>query len=288
MTLNMRGPLAALVLLGSSVEVHAAPAIWEVRDQDSVIWLFGSINNLPADVQWRTPLFDEILAEADKVVFDFDVRDTNTPAIEEIYVSRGTYPDGSLLTDLLDEDVEAQFLEAAAATSAPIEFFLPMRPWFATSAIHIGTQVAFGVSAGNLSSQVQPDLQDDRLIFLETIEESLGYMEDTSEAEQLAMLEAALDGLERIPKVSEKLLDNWSAGTPENAEIGFAMDFGGFSGNFVTRVIAKRNSAWTPRIEAMLQDDEENLVIVDTANILGSGGLLERLGEASYTIKRVQ
>jgi uncharacterized protein YbaP (TraB family) len=280
--------LAALALTAVTVPAHAAPALWEVRDEDSAIWLFGSINNLPASVTWRTPLFDELLARADKVVFDSDVRSATADMARQVYLSRGTYSDGTLLTDLLDEDTEARFREAATATSAPIEFFLTMRPWFAVNALYIGTQVAYGVSDESLALRLQPELADERLIFLEAAEESFDLIEDSSIEEQLAMLETTLDELANIPKVAEKLLDNWSAGTPENAEIGFALDFSGFSGNFVTRVIAKRNSAWTPRIEAMLQDDEENLVIVDTANILGSGGLLDRLGEASYTIKRVQ
>lgn len=280
--------LAVAIAVALAAPVAAAPAVWEVHDDDSSIWLFGSIGNLPAALDWRTPLFDEVLAQAGKVVFDSDVRDSTSAAAGEMYLSAGTYSDGTLLTDLLDDDTEARFREAAAATSMPIEFFLPMRPWFAVNAIYIGTQVAYGVSSDSLASRLQQELPANRLSFLETAEESLDLLDDSSEEEQLAMLEATLEQLPTIPKVAEKVLENWSAGTPENAQIGYFIDSSGFSGDFVSRITQHRNGAWALRIETMLQGNEENMVIVDTMNIICEGGLLERLADAGYAIERVQ
>src|SRR5262245_25405209 len=51
----------------------AEPAMWEVSDGDSKVWVFGSVHALPADFAWRTALFDEKLILADKVYFEADI-----------------------------------------------------------------------------------------------------------------------------------------------------------------------------------------------------------------------
>jgi len=65
--------LAALLFIGAPVAAEAAPALWQVSDADSSVWLFGSIHVLPPSVTWRTPTFDEVLKKADQVYFEADI-----------------------------------------------------------------------------------------------------------------------------------------------------------------------------------------------------------------------
>lgn len=66
-----RGLLAAgLVWMVGAGVASAAPAMWEVRDKDSVVYLFGSMHVLRPDVRWRTAAFDRAYAAADKVWFE--------------------------------------------------------------------------------------------------------------------------------------------------------------------------------------------------------------------------
>ena len=46
------------------------PAIWLLADEDTRIYLFGTIHVLPPGLKWRTSAFDHIVAEADELVME--------------------------------------------------------------------------------------------------------------------------------------------------------------------------------------------------------------------------
>jgi uncharacterized protein YbaP (TraB family) len=266
----------------------AAPAIWEVRDADSSIWLFGSIRNLPADLQWRTPLFDEVLANAQNVVFEEDTSKIGTANTEAAALARGIYSDGTLLTDIIEPETELRLREAADFAGVPIDALVCMRPWFAAMVIYVGSEVAHGFGDYSLASQLQDQLPVTRLLFLSTADEQLRLIDELTEAEQLGMLASTLVQLEAIPKAVVKLRANWLAGAPEDVSSAFLMDGAGFSLAAVERILRPRARTWLPKLSAMLQSNEENLVIVDTSNLVGPGNLLDMLDAAGFSTERVQ
>lgn len=286
----MKSVIATFALVGALTlqPAAAAPALWEARDDDSVIWLFGSISALPEDLKWRTPLFDSVQAKAGKIALAADFGAEATTAAGAESMARGIYTDGTLLTDRLDDETEQQLRGAADAVGIPSGIAVTMRPWFAARALYIGTQVAYGLGYYSLESQLQPTLPADRLVFLDLDTDSMQLMDDVSEDEQLDMLTSTLQQLGSIPTIAVRLTSNWAAGTPEDVEQAFVMESSGFSAAIVERVVKPGNLRLATKIEAMLVDNQENLIVLDTANLIGDGGVLDLLEKAGYAIERVQ
>ncbi len=266
----------------------AAPALWEVRDGDSAIWLFGSFHVLPEGAEWRTALFDEVLADADRVFFEADVRPAAVAQVGADAFVRGIYVDGTLLTDLLDETLEAQLRAEAAALGMPMGMLLAMKPWMATNTISVQAMMAHGYDMDGVEFVVQPELEEARMGFLETGAEQLDVLSGAPEDEQLAMLQATLDQLELLPKALDKMKTRWLNGTPEMLADLFLMEAGGFETAFLDRLIYARNQNWIAPLETMLADNEENLVIVGAAHLIGEGSVLDLLEQQGYEIERIQ
>ncbi len=53
----------------------ARPALWEVSDADTTIYLFGTIHLLPADIQWQTPQLKKAVASSQQLVVETIVDD---------------------------------------------------------------------------------------------------------------------------------------------------------------------------------------------------------------------
>jgi uncharacterized protein YbaP (TraB family) len=266
----------------------AAPAMWEIRDEDSAIWLFGSFHILPEGTIWRTELFDSTLADADLVVFEADVRPAAVKQIGAAAFVRGVYVDGTLLTDGLDEATESQLRQKAASIALPMGSIQAMRPWMATNTITLQALASEGYRAEGVEFVLQPQVPEARLAFLETGEQQLDVLAGAPEDEQVAMLSETLKQLDSLPKLMDKMLGSWEDGTPEELADLFLMEMGGFEKAFLDRLIYARNQNWIMPLEAMLAQNEDNLVIVGAAHLIGDGSVLDLLEQAGYKVERIQ
>src|SRR5258708_11417468 len=67
----------------------ARPALWEVRDPDTTIYLFGTIHLLPDDLRWRTPAFDQAVQKSQQLIVETIVDQQNLQSIQQAEFSLG-------------------------------------------------------------------------------------------------------------------------------------------------------------------------------------------------------
>lgn len=288
MTLLKSCLLSAIGALCLSSPALAAPAIWEVRDGDSAIRLFGSFHILPEGTEWRTDLFDGLLADADKVVFETDIRPEALATVTVDSFLRGVYSDGTVLTDRLDDGLEQELRQHAADIGVGMGAILSMRPWMATNLLTTQALAVEGYTELGVEYVLQPELAEERLGFLESGSEQIEVLAGAPEDEQIAMLASTLDQIPGLAKMMDKMLGGWLDGTPEKLASLFVMEMGGFEEAFLDRLLYARNRKWMPALEKMLADNEENLVIVGAAHLVSDSSVIELLEQAGYTVERIQ
>ncbi|QDZ10034.1 TraB/GumN family protein [Devosia ginsengisoli] len=288
MKLSARCLLPAFATLGLALPAQAQPAMWEVRDDDSAIWLFGSFHVLPEGTAWRTELFDTLLADADRIVFETDIRPAAAAQVGAEAYMRGVYTDGTLLTDVLGETIETQLRAKAADIDMPMGMVQAMKPWLAANTITVQAMAGKGFAADGVELLLLPDLPEERLGFLETGSEQLEVLAGASDEEQVAMLVATLDQLDTLPKVMDKMLRSWMSGTPDQLSDAFITGMGGYEAGFLERLLYARNRNWIAPIETMLADNSENLIVVGAAHLIGDSNVLELLEQAGYAVERIQ
>src|SRR5438445_1701350 len=67
----------------------ARPALWEVSDPDTTVYLFGTIHLLPDDLQWRTPKFDQAVAQSQQLIVETIVDQQNLQSLQATEFSLG-------------------------------------------------------------------------------------------------------------------------------------------------------------------------------------------------------
>ena len=272
----------------SALPALGAPAIWRVSDSNSSIHLFGSFHVLPEGIEWRTPLFDQLLEAADTVVFETDIGPLAQAEIGAKAFVRGIYADGTLLTDVIGDETEARLRSVSAEYGVPVGSILAMRPWMAANTISVAAMAQAGYGLQGVEVTINPEIAPERLAFLETGDEQLDVLSGAPEDEQIAMLEATLEQMDILDKVMEKMMKHWMAGTPDQLGHLFLMEMGGYETAFMERLIYARNRNWLAAPEQFLAGDTNALVVVGAAHMIGEGGVTDLLAQAGYAVERVQ
>ena len=279
--------LIATLSLAPAAPVVAAPALWKVSDEDSRIWLFGSIHIMPEGQDWRTPTFDQVLSKADRVYFETNMSPEQQALIgAEAYV-RGIYTDGTLLTDVLDDSQEKLLRDVAAEIGLQLGPILAMRPWMAAQAVSGPVLLSSGFLGEGVELQVLPEIDVEKMGYFETGSQQLDVLASGPEAADVAMLMQALATVPTMQQSLFDMLDMWLGGDVDQLNTLMVGELANVEG-FADRLLYERNMNWVAPIETMLAQNEATLVIVGAAHLAGERGVPALLEQAGYTVERVQ
>jgi len=283
-----RLPLAGLMALCLVTGARAAPALWQVSDGDSKIWLFGSIHLLPPDVEWRTDTFDQTLANADRVYFETDVGPSVQASILASAMSKGLNPLGTTLSSQLDKDDVAALRATITKWELPVGYIQSMRPWLATTLITTAviSHAGFDPNSG-VDIILQRELPAERKAYFESGDEQLDFLADSPQAEQVGMLVDTIDKLDKLPNLLDDMVTAWVAGTPDKMADAFFDDLAGYDA-FTQRLIFDRNKSWVAKIDTMLVNNEQDLIVVGAGHLMGDGSVVDLLDKAGFRVKRLQ
>lgn len=285
---NWRLVAAALSLLGLPTAAHAAPALWEVGDADSKVWLFGSFHLLPPDLQWRTELFDQALAAADNVYFETNVSPESQAGLMAETFRRGISTLGEKLTDSLNPTEAKTLIKKAKGIGVNIGALQAMRPWLATTTIAVAATVNAGYDPeSGVDIRLQGEIPSVRQRFFETNAEQLAFLADAPQAEQVSQLVSTLGQLDELKTSMTAMLGAWSNGQPETLSNLFTAELAGDPA-FTNRLIYDRNTKWVQSIKGLLANNEQDLIVVGAGHLLGDRSVVDLLGKAGFTVKRLQ
>jgi uncharacterized protein YbaP (TraB family) len=120
-----------------------------------------------------------------------------------------------------------------------------------------------------------------RIDGLETVIDQLSIFDSRSMDEQSKFL---VDSANDVPKMHEdlgRLVAAWRSGDMRGLEKEFQKERAQAPALY-DELLGKRNRKWLPQIEALLDDDQDCLVVVGTLHFVGRDGLLELLTRAGH------
>ena len=276
---------ASLAALGLASPAIADPAIWKVSDADSSIHLFGSVHVFTRELNWRTPQFDALLAAADYVTFEL-VMDLDAYAtVSEMGITKGRLPGGQTLADLLSADDYERFRTIVTGAGMDPAALDRLQPWLAAMTLMSpgGVDMRAGVEL-----TIEPTLPAERKRGLETAAQQMAFLADAPLDEQLASLRSTLDAMEAgIDFAFEPLVDAWLRGDADTLARLVEEQMSAGDDPVYDRLITQRNENWIAPLEQMLADNDDSLVIVGAAHLVGDNGVPAILAAKGYRVERV-
>lgn len=281
--------LAALLSLAlTTAPALAEPALWQVSDADSHVWLFGSVHILDQKREWRTPRFEKALAESELVYFEVILDVDAYATMTRLTMTEGMIRGGGTLDDFLTIDQRAILRSIAAANGLDYAMLKRMRPWLAEMTLiqHNGLGLDVSGSAAGVETIIADEIDDARERELETPEFQFDLLAGRSDAEQVASLMATANSLSRQTGMFEEMVDDWLAGDTESLHAVMASELGPADSPLYKRLLSDRNRNWVTQIEGMLARNESAMIIVGAGHLSGPLSVQALLEERGYTVTR--
>lgn len=286
-----RGTIAAgLAWMACTGAASAAPAMWEVRDKDSVVYLFGSMHVLRPDVHWRTRAFDRAYASADRVWFEARV-DLGPDQIKALVDRYGVDPDRSL-TEKLSPTALATLRPVLDRGGVPLERVERLRPWAAAMMLSVApmAQQGGGVASGADATTTRRARAAEKPIeTFETFEQQLRIFADLPEQAELTYLDDVAREQLTPPRDGVVLERAWLKGDVNRLGARLVGPMKAGRPALYEALLRRRNLAWADRLDAeMRQGRGTDLVVVGALHMAGDEGLPALMKARGYVVRRVQ
>ena len=266
------------------------PALWEVSDPDTKIYLFGTIHLLPKNYGWRTSALDRAIASADTLVVE-TIIDPKNPAELTRELIRLGYADGLPPLATRVDPAKREMLEAAIVkTGIPRPAFDRMRTWAAAFTL-------LGVQFKELGLQGEAGVEHNlRTAFaaagkpvgqLETNGEQLGFFNALPEKAQRDLLEGSIEAPKATSDDFSTMLKVWASGDVEGIAKTFNEQLAA-SPDLMEVLIRRRNANWSSWIQRRLAAPGTVLFAVGAGHLAGDNSVQTMLERQGYKVRRIQ
>lgn len=268
----------------------ASPALWQVADEDTTIYLFGTIHLLPKDTRWRSPAFDKVASVSDTLVVETVVDESNPAGLlaelSKLAVSPGLPP----LLDRVPAEKRAALATMIAKSGIPAQALDRFETWAAAFML-LGVQFqSLGLDSGSgVESVLKKQFKDGGKAIgqLETNAEQLGFFDRLSEEAQRNFLISVLDDPSAMKHQFGGMLEAWAKGDVKAIGDSFNRDLAE-APELKDALLVRRNANWAKWVKGRLDQPGTVLVAVGAGHLAGDQSVQAMLENQGVKVTRVQ
>jgi uncharacterized protein YbaP (TraB family) len=266
------------------------PAMWLLADEDTKIYLFGTIHILPPGFKWRSAALDKVAREADTLVVE--TADDGAPDGEEALFRSLMLDTPAPLLKRVPKGKRPALKAAVARSGMPLKALSMVPTWAVAMMLDMsGMLGSWGVSDPEEAPGVEDGLEAQfkaakkPILLVETPEAALGALTGLPEADQVAMLLDSIEGsASETPGGGDGEDMLWATGRPEEA---YPIVMKDFPPALYDGLVRKRNAAWTLWLEERLKTPGTALFAVGAAHLAGPDSVQKMLAARGLEAKRV-
>ncbi len=279
---------AAVAPAVAAPQVGGGPALWVVRDEDSTLYLFGTVHVLRPSTLWRWTAVEEAFDSADRVVLEISNPDDQA-AMMPLIQQHGLSPERPL-SELLTAEERTRLDAAAQAMGASGAALDPMRPWLAALTLSVAPLVKAGYdpqSGVELVLKARAAEAGKEVGGFETIDEQIRILAGFPEAAQLDFLRSTLEDFEGATTELDSLVEAWAAGDVRAIDRLGVQPMRRDNRTVYDALLVRRNANWADQIETMLEGSGTVFIAVGAAHLAGGDSVQSILDRRGVEVDRI-
>jgi uncharacterized protein len=282
---HVRGFLCCCALLFSALAAAGARAdttlhsLWELHGKRNSVYVLGSIHTLRASDYPLPAAVLEAYRHSSALLMEINLDEIDSAEVQSEMLASATLPEGKSLPAIMGPARYAQAQGLTRDVGLDLSMFDQFAPWFAAEAIsqlqlmQLGFDAQSGVEMYFLGLARSDGKKVDGL---ESAHEQIALFESMPLEGQAQYLMSSLEQAHDLPKQVDEMVRAWQRGDMRWFETELESDLGRDPALYRSFLVS-RNRKWIARIEALLDDEKNYLVIVGTAHLVGRDSVIDLL-----------
>jgi len=263
------------------------PALWKVADQDTTIYLFGTVHVLPKDIQWYDATIAKAFEGSDILVTEIPMDPESEKAMQQLAVTKGMLPAGTTLRSLLNDEQKTQYTAALAKIGAPAEAFDPLKPWLVGLTLSLVPLMQSGYDANSgVEKVLLAKAEGKPKGALETAEFQLGIFDGMPQDAQVTFMIEAATKMDETKPTLDRMVKEWAAGDPD--ALAAVMNEGMDDPKVAEALLYNRNANWADWIKTRLEQPGTVFIAVGAGHLAGPKSVQDYLKAKGIKTSRVK
>lgn len=281
--------LALLFASPASANASPGPALWKLADEDTTIYLFGTVHILPKGRDWLTPTIDQALDGADVLITEIPSGPASDVEADMLVKQKGMLAEGLSVRSLLNPDELEIYEEAMGKLGMPVDSFDAYKPWIGALNFSLLPSILAGYSPDHgveevLEREAGPNLARGSL---ETLEFQFSIFDNLPLDQQIDFLITSAESVDEAVPMLDTMVDEWIEGDAEGLAIlmneGFEDD-----PLLAEKLLYDRNANWAEWIDQRMDEPGTVFIAVGAGHLAGEKSVQDLLEHRGFTITRVQ
>ena len=269
--------------------VDVDPALWVVKDDDTTIYLFGTVHVLKPGLGWFDEAVKDAFDKSDQLILEM-VMPEDQAAVAKVMVPLAMDMTGKTIPSRLSADELTSYQAAMTSVGLAPETFDAFEPWFPamTLAVLPLTTLGYDPEQGAEKKLTAAAKTAGKPIEgFETLEEQLSFFDTLPEEQQVAFLNATVRDLDKMGPMLDKMVVLWGKGDPKKLAVLMNESMAA-TPELAKVLLHDRNARWAEQIKTRMDQPGTVFVAVGAGHLAGKNSVQDYLKAHGLTAKRIK
>lgn len=273
----------------SAAVTDVDPALWVVKDEDTTIYLFGTVHVLKPGLGWFDDAVKRAFDKSDQLMLEIVLPEDPAEMAQKM-IPLALDQSGKTISSRLSADELKAYQAAMTGLGIPVAQFDRFEPWFAAMTLSIAplAQLGYDPEQGaekQLTAAAKAAAKP--VSGLETVDQQLGFFDGLPEKQQLAFLNSVVKDIDKLGPTLDKTVVLWGKGDTE--ALAVAMNESMAATPELAKVLLfDRNQRWADQLKARMDQPGTVFVAVGAGHLAGEHSVQDFLKERGLTAERIE
>ena len=264
--------------------------LWEAKSARNSVYILGSIHLAKPSLYPLDKRIEGAFKGSDALVVEVNIEAFDPITLQQVFMERGIYSDGSTLEDHLSKKTFKMVSDKLGGSGLGLGPMAVFKPWFLSitlatlELLKLGFDPEYGVDKHFLRKA-----KGKRILELESLEYQLGLFDGFTDKQQDLLLFSTLLDLKIIEKEMNNLIKAWENGNADKVEeiLMKGLDEHPEILPIIEKIFYERNRNMVLKIEGYLGTDDTYFVVVGAGHLVGEKGIIQLLKKKGYSLEQL-